>query len=86
MYKKKFPEPYNLDRIIQTYNHASNPAALRTDREHRSYRRIAKVAFKMLEMHYHEGWDWMESDHSSQIFKPNSETSMKYFKKNGRFG
>lgn len=66
---RRLPEPYRLTRVISAYNAATNPAVPRTDREHRSCRRIGRVAMAILQREYHEGKDWKESEHSGRIWR-----------------
>lgn len=65
--RRELPRPFHLDRLISTYNRATNPRALRTDREHRSNRRIARIALAMLRRDFVEGYDFRESDFSGDL-------------------
>lgn len=55
-----FERRLNLAELIATYNEASNPAALRTDEEHREQRLRAKIALGSIRRNYIEDVDYRE--------------------------
>lgn len=55
-----FERRLNLAELVATYNEATNPAALRTDEEHRVERMRARTALGSIRRSYVEGVDYRE--------------------------
>jgi hypothetical protein len=62
------PNPVLVQALCQTWNHATNPAALRTDDEHRVCRKIARAIDRRLKrLGAREGVDWRELSNGLRI-------------------
>ena len=63
----KYPAFIQVAWLVKAYNSATNPTILRTDREHNSNRRIARVAKKMLQRDFFERLDYVEHEGSGML-------------------
>lgn len=59
-----------LEELLSVYNHATNPAALRTDHQHARQNKRARIAMAMIHAAgFREGHDWQESDNGRRWVK-----------------
>ena len=56
-----------LHDLLATWNHATNPRALRSDEERAEYRKVAESTMAKIRAEFKEGLDYVEWDSDSSL-------------------